>query len=88
MQIEQLKTSDPWTPGPGPDQAAPPIGELLTAEQLAALLQTSVRSIRRWQDSGRLPAPVHLPGRLLRWWRSEILDWLRVGCPARGKDKG
>jgi len=53
--------------------------QLLTAEQLAQLLQMSLRSIRRKASDGELPPPIRL-GRLTRWRRDVIESWLANDC--------
>ncbi len=57
---------------------------LLNRHQLARLLgDLSVSSIERLDASGRLgPRPVRL-GRLVRWSRQELEDWIAAGCPVR-----
>jgi len=60
----------------------PPL--LLTAQDLAAKLQVSLRSVRRLDLAGRLPAPVTI-GRAVRWRANEIRDWCNAGCPKRNR---
>jgi excisionase family DNA binding protein len=48
---------------------------LLTIEQVATLLAVSRACIRKWLASGFLPRPLKL-GRLVRWERDTIADWL------------
>lgn len=55
---------------------------LLTAADLANILRTSVRSVRRWDSAGRLPAPVRI-GSAVRWRTAEIEAWLASGAPRR-----
>ena len=45
--------------------------ELLTAEQLAATLGVSAKTIRRYVAAGRLPAPIRI-GKLQRWRRADV----------------
>jgi len=54
----------------------------LDAKSLAALLQVSVRHLRRMDAAGTLPRPVKL-GRAVRWPVSEVRAWLAAGCPVR-----
>lgn len=54
--------------------------ELLDVNAIAALLGASSRTVRRLADSGRMPRPVSL-GRVIRWRRTEIEEWIRDGCP-------
>lgn len=50
-------------------------GVWLDKRALAALLGISTRSVDRLRDAGRLPAPVKLSERMLRWSRSAIVAW-------------
>jgi len=46
---------------------------LLTAKDVAGCFQVSVRTIRRWQRDGHLPAPLRIGGSL-RWRKSDLTD--------------
>lgn len=54
---------------------------LLSAAEVAALLGFSVRQIRRWDVSGRLPRPIVFKRRK-KWRRSDVEAWVAAGCPA------
>ncbi len=60
----------------------------LTAKQLAALMQVSLRTLWRMRSAEQLPSPVRIGG-TIRWRRDEIEKWIRDGCPppARGKPR-
>lgn len=55
---------------------------LLSADDLAKRLGVSMRSIRGWDASGRIPEPIRV-GRLVRWPSDEIDDWIAARCPRR-----
>lgn len=55
---------------------------LMTAEEIAELLQLSVRSVWRLRSSGGIPKPVRIGGTTVRWRRVEIMEWVAAGCPA------
>jgi len=55
---------------------------LLTARQVAAQLNISVRTLWRLESSGKLPRPV-VVGSSKRWIREELLAWISSGCPSR-----
>lgn len=55
--------------------------QLLTADQLANLLQISERTLRRLISSGKIMSPTRI-GRQLRWPLGEITKWIEQGCPA------
>jgi len=57
-----------------------PSAALLTTDDLARLLNCSPRSIRRLADQGSVPRPVKI-GRLVRWRRAVVDEWLAEGCP-------
>lgn len=63
----------------GPDQRIP--SELLDVGAVAQLLGVSARHVYRLADAGQMPPPVRL-GRLVRWPRKSVLDWIAAGCPA------
>lgn len=56
-------------------------------DDIATLLKSSTRHVRRLADSGAMPRPLHV-GRLVRWRRSTgnpmtgVDDWLAAGCPS------
>jgi excisionase family DNA binding protein len=51
---------------------------LLTAAEVAALLQVDVRTLRRMRHERTFPRPTRL-GRSLRWKRSLVERWLEGG---------
>lgn len=54
---------------------------LLTAEQVAALLQVPKKTVYDWAAAGRLPGVVRL-GRLLRFNEAAVAAWLAAGGTA------
>lgn len=56
--------------------------ELLGVREVAVLLGVSTRTVRRMDASGVLPQPVRF-GRLVRWRRTELLEWIEKGAPSR-----
>jgi excisionase family DNA binding protein len=59
---------------------------LVTAEEIAALLKVSPKSIYRWASEGRLPA--FREGRLIRFLGSDVEAFVksRIGARTRGVD--
>lgn len=53
---------------------------LLTAEEVAAMLGVSERTLWRLLSAGKIPQPVRI-GRNTRWRVAEIRDWIEKGCP-------
>jgi predicted DNA-binding transcriptional regulator AlpA len=57
------------------------IPALITVEQLAKIVQKSVRSVWRMRSAGQVPAPVNVGGGV-RWRVDDIRRWIEEGCPA------
>jgi len=53
---------------------------LIDVAEFAAKLGVSPQHIRRMSDAGRCPPPIRL-GRLVRWGRKIVDDWIATGCP-------
>jgi excisionase family DNA binding protein len=53
-----------------------------SAPELARRLGVSERHVHRLRDAGTLPTPIRL-GRLIRWNRAVIEEWIRDGCPSQ-----
>jgi predicted DNA-binding transcriptional regulator AlpA len=61
---------------------------MMSVDDVAMEIGCCSRSIRRWDDSGRMPKPVKL-GSLIRWPRAVIEQWIADGCPnVRNARKG
>lgn len=54
--------------------------QLLTADDVAGLLQVSVRSIWRLVSAGEFPKPRYV-GRLARWTAASVKDWVEQQPP-------
>jgi len=52
---------------------------LLTAEQVARMLQISVQTLWRMRSGRQLPDPVRI-GNAVRWRRQEVIQWIDDGC--------
>ncbi len=74
--IDAARTTGPTDPAAGEKPL------MMTAEDIAFELQASVRTVRRMELCGKLPRPWRI-GRLVRWRRAEILDWIDAGQPDR-----
>lgn len=53
---------------------------LLTAEQVAELMNISERSVWRHLSAGKLLEPVRIGG-CVRWNRERMIRWIQDGCP-------
>jgi predicted DNA-binding transcriptional regulator AlpA len=65
------------TGGRGPDRSV-----LLSANELAKLLQLSTRTVWRHRRARLLPPEVRI-GRAVRWSRESVELWLVAGCPCQ-----
>ena len=54
---------------------------LVSASELAELLQVSTRTLWRLRSNGKLIAPIKLGGST-RWRLEEVQQWIAQGCPA------
>jgi len=61
--------------------------ELLTVTQVARILNCSNNEVYANNKSGNLPLPMQFGANTstLRWSKSELLNWITAGCPARQK---
>ncbi len=59
-----------------------PSSILLRPHQAATLCNTSPRTWRSWNASGKIPRAIRL-GRSTFWHRKELEDWAAAGCPDR-----
>jgi predicted DNA-binding transcriptional regulator AlpA len=64
--------------GVSPAPAEKPV--LVTAAQLARMLQISMRSLYRLRSGNQLPPPLRVGG-FTRWRRTDIENWVAAGCP-------
>jgi predicted DNA-binding transcriptional regulator AlpA len=55
-------------------------GEFLTPGEFAGLLKLSRAMFFKLKSAGGVPSPAYF-GRLPRWWRPEIEDWIQAGRP-------
>ena len=69
--------SDPATP-----TEEPPL--VVDARRLAKFLCAGLRTVRSWDAAGKLPAPIHIGGKVV-WRVDEIRDWLAAGAPRRAE---
>jgi prophage regulatory protein len=54
----------------------------ISARELAAMLNVSLRQVWRLNCAGKLPKPIRLGGSV-RWNREEVQRWFEAGCPDR-----
>jgi predicted DNA-binding transcriptional regulator AlpA len=55
----------------------------MTDVEIARELRLSAKTIGRMNADGKLPQPVTVGARSLRWVRQTIVEWLAAGCPDR-----
>jgi excisionase family DNA binding protein len=56
---------------------------LLTQTQVAAVLNVSGRTLRKWTRAGRMPQPVRIKA-VVRYQDSAIREWVAAGCLVPG----
>jgi excisionase family DNA binding protein len=61
-------------------------GDLLTVAEVADLLRTSDRTLRRWREEGIGPAYVRIGARYIRYRRSSVMAWLEAQEREREKE--
>lgn len=64
------------------ESRAAALPELLSSEQLAALLSMGRSTLFRYDKVGRVPRAIWV-GNLKRFRRDEIVAWCRASCPSR-----
>lgn len=53
-----------------------PAHELWTVDDVADYFQVTPRTVREWRSiEATFPQPLDLPGRSIRWHRSDITEW-------------
>ncbi len=62
-----------------PEERAKPA--LISALELAKLLQVSTRTLWRLRSAGKLIKPIKIGGST-RWRLDEVQAWIAEGCPA------
>lgn len=72
----------PYVAQPLAQPAADPAPLLVSAKQLAKLLDVGLRTVRTWDAGGKLPEPVRIGG-AVRWHLDEIRAWIDAGAPDR-----
>lgn len=60
---------------------------LMSVEDVGVELKCSPRNVYRLSDAGKMPRPIKL-GRLVRWSRCELMEWIANGCPSPRKTGG
>lgn len=52
---------------------------LLSARQVAEMLNISTRTLWRLKSAGKLPAAIRI-GKCIRWRREDLNTWIEEGC--------
>jgi excisionase family DNA binding protein len=60
---------------------------MVTAEEVARMLNVSERTVWRMRSAGHLPPPVRLGG-CVRWPVDAIKQWIAAGCPCPARLAG
>lgn len=75
--VNATETRDPRQPGSSSASL------LVDAKSAAELIGVSPSTFWKLHSQGRIPNPMRLGGRVVRWRREELSAWVRAGCPAR-----
>jgi predicted DNA-binding transcriptional regulator AlpA len=51
---------------------------LVDVQAVAKMLGCSAQHVRRLSEQGKMPAPIRLGARLIRWSPRTILDWIQA----------
>ena len=54
---------------------------LLTFQELCVLLKADEPLVLWLIETGGVPPPVNIGGRLIRWVESDLVRWVQTGCP-------
>lgn len=63
-----------------PVASSEPVLKMITADQLADILNISTRTLWRLRSQGQLPPAIRLGGSV-RWSRQVVQAWIEQGCP-------
>ena len=61
--------------------------ELLTVKEVAELLAISQRTVWKFSVSGKLPAPITIGGKIKRWSRKSVMQWIEKGAELSEKEQ-
>ena len=61
-----------------PDQTATAMMKL---DDVAEFLDCSSRQVHKLARAGRIPKPIRITKRMVRWDREVLLQWKADGCP-------
>lgn len=67
----------------GPVIHTKPAPMLLDAAEAARLLGVSRSTFWTYHNAGRVPLPIRLSARVVKWRKTELEAWVRAGCPRR-----
>jgi len=56
---------------------------LLDATQASKLLGVSRATFWTYHSAGKVPLPIRLSPRVVKWRRAELEAWVQAGCPRR-----
>lgn len=79
MDYKIARNGEGWL---GSDRRDDSDGEplLVTASQIATLMQISTRTLWRLLSGGKIPEPLRIGG-AVRWRLDDVKNWIAAGCP-------
>jgi len=57
------------------------VNDYMSSTEVADTLGVCLRTVLRWSNDGRMPAPVRMGRRFVRYRRTEIQEWIDNGFP-------
>jgi predicted DNA-binding transcriptional regulator AlpA len=54
---------------------------LLTFDELCVFLKADEETVMSLIETGGVPLPLDIGGRLIRWVESDLTRWVQAGCP-------
>ena len=72
LDSAQSGSAKPYSPLTSPSPPPP----LLTADDMAVLLRVHRKTVYRMASKGQIPGKVNVGGRLLRFHRDTVLEWI------------
>jgi prophage regulatory protein len=80
MDYKIARNGEAWV---GSDRRDDADGEplLVTASQIAMLMQISTRTLWRLLSGGKIPEPLRIGG-AVRWRLDDVKNWIAAGCPS------
>lgn len=64
------------------DRSQQSMPQMLTRNEVAAMLGVSPATFHRYVEAGKAPKPIKFSRGCVRWRLLEVQNWIRDGCPS------